>query len=75
MNDPGNTPGLRGPLAAAGAAVAMIACCALPTLIAAGALTTVDGFASLGSASGGTHARRCNTGAALRSWGRSRRPH
>ncbi|MBC7301040.1 MAG: hypothetical protein H5T78_08800 [Nocardia sp.] len=41
MNTPGNPSGLRGPLAAAGAALAMIACCALPALIAAGALTTV----------------------------------
>ncbi len=39
MNDPGHSPRLRGPLAAAGAAVAMIACCVLPVLIAAGALT------------------------------------
>lgn len=38
MNGPGNFPGLRGPLAAAGAVAAMIACCALPALIAAGAL-------------------------------------
>lgn len=41
MNAPGNSPRLRGPLAAAGAAIAMIVCCALPALIAAGALAAV----------------------------------
>ena len=43
MNAPNNSGGIGGPLAVAGAALAMVVCCAGPALIAGGVLTGLGG--------------------------------